>query len=257
MTSGVIDEKARYGLVATNYQLSRPQPPQDLIEWLAAVAPANNFAWDCGAGNGQSSQHLADIFNEVAATDISPDQIATAIQNPRIAYRVAAAECSGLKSHCADLITVAMAAHWFKLDEFYREATRVLKPQGVLAMWAYQEPRSADPKIDCLLQDFSKLTTNHGPSELRLVHNGYKDLPFPPDYYAVVPAKDYAAKGLHTLDTFIRYCRTKSSARAYIEDTGHDAVADLDASLRDVCGAPEQPQAIFWPLALKVARRSP
>ena len=52
-------------------------------------------------------------------------------------YHVTPAEHSDLERESVDLITVAQALHWFDCDAFYAEAKRVLKPDGVLAVWSY------------------------------------------------------------------------------------------------------------------------
>ncbi|GLC77487.1 hypothetical protein PLESTF_001941200 [Pleodorina starrii] len=39
--------------------------------------------------------------------------------------------------HGVDLVTVGQALHWFRLEEFYLECRRILKPSGALAAWTY------------------------------------------------------------------------------------------------------------------------
>lgn len=116
--------------VAADYARFRPGYPAALFDWLAARTPGHDFAWDCGCGNGQASVPLAERYRRVAATDASARQIELAPPQPRIEYRVAPAEASGLPDHSADLVTVAQALHWFDFDRFYTEVERVLKPGG-------------------------------------------------------------------------------------------------------------------------------
>ncbi|MFO8025201.1 class I SAM-dependent methyltransferase [Thiohalophilus sp.] len=52
-----------------------------------------------------------------------------------------------------DLISVAQAAHWFDHARFNREATRLLKPGGVLAIRGYGL-FSISPAIDALINDY-------------------------------------------------------------------------------------------------------
>lgn len=40
-----------------------------------------------------------------------------------------------------DLVTVGMAVHWFDLERFSIEVGRVLRPNGVLALYGYNLPR--------------------------------------------------------------------------------------------------------------------
>ncbi len=48
--------------------------------------------------------------------------IAQAPRDPKIEYRVAEAEDSGIATDSVDLVTVASAIHWFDLSKFYTEA---------------------------------------------------------------------------------------------------------------------------------------
>src|SRR5699024_2347975 len=104
---------------------------------LAALAPARRLAWDCATGNGQAALPLAERFERVVATDASAAQIEHATPHPRVEYRVALAEASGLPDRVADLVTVAQAAHWLDLDRFYGEVRRVAAPGAALALWGY------------------------------------------------------------------------------------------------------------------------
>src|SRR5690349_11550527 len=97
---------------APEYQRYRPHYPDALFAYLARVAPGQTLALDCGTGNGQAATGLAAHFAAVIATDASARQIANAEPHPRVTYRVAPANQSGLADHSVDLITVAQALHW-------------------------------------------------------------------------------------------------------------------------------------------------
>jgi ubiquinone/menaquinone biosynthesis C-methylase UbiE len=101
---------------AEQYASVRPTYPSALFSFLADRAPARHRAWDCGTGNGQAATGLAELFESVEATDASAEQIAHARRHPRVRYRVAPAEASGLPDRSVDLISVAQALHWFDLE---------------------------------------------------------------------------------------------------------------------------------------------
>jgi 2-polyprenyl-3-methyl-5-hydroxy-6-metoxy-1,4-benzoquinol methylase len=61
------------------YAAARPHYPEGLYEFLLSCVSSRARAWDCGAGNGQSSISLVEYFAEVYATDASEQQIANAI----------------------------------------------------------------------------------------------------------------------------------------------------------------------------------
>src|SRR5579864_4097159 len=98
---------------AASYAAFRPTYPRALFEFVAASATGHTLVWDCGTGSGQAALALAEDFERVIATDTSAKQLAQATPHPRIEYRVAPAEASGLSDHAADAVTVAQALHWF------------------------------------------------------------------------------------------------------------------------------------------------
>jgi hypothetical protein len=64
----------------------------------------------------------------VEATDASSEQLRHAMPHPRITYRRAQADASGLETASANVVSVAQALHWLPHDRFYAEVTRVLAP---------------------------------------------------------------------------------------------------------------------------------
>jgi ubiquinone/menaquinone biosynthesis C-methylase UbiE len=108
-----------------------------MFVWLANQCKEHDLAWDCGAGNGQASTELARYFKRVVATDASEAQISQATPHSAVEYCVSPSESSGLDKSCTDIVVVAQALHWFDLASFYAEVRRVLKPDGLLAVWSY------------------------------------------------------------------------------------------------------------------------
>ena len=53
-----------------------------------------------------------------------------------IIIRVGDAENIPLEDNSVDLITCSQAVHWFNFDNFFREVSRVLTPDGVLAVYS-------------------------------------------------------------------------------------------------------------------------
>src|ERR671914_2250230 len=98
---------------AARYAHLRPTYPEELFAFLSTTVASREAAWDCATGNGQAATHLAGYFGQVIATDESAEMIAQAPRDPKISYRVAKAEDSGLEEGSIDLVTVASAIHWF------------------------------------------------------------------------------------------------------------------------------------------------
>jgi ubiquinone/menaquinone biosynthesis C-methylase UbiE len=111
---------------AAQYAHLRPTYPESLFTFFSTTVASREVAWDCATGNGQAATHLARYFGRVIATDESAEMIAQAPRDPKIEYRVAEAEDSGIDAHSVDLVTVASAIHWFDLNKFYTEVPAVL-----------------------------------------------------------------------------------------------------------------------------------
>src|SRR5215470_9845268 len=143
--------KDHFSRLAAQYSAYRPSYPASLFAYLAQCCPEHQVVWDCACGNGQATLGLAEQFDRVIATDASPQQVAAAPSRDNVTYRVARAEDSGIEPSSLDLVTVAQALHWFNLDDFYREVTRVLKPSGILAVWTYGVIHVDDAPADALI----------------------------------------------------------------------------------------------------------
>ncbi|MBF0426494.1 MAG: class I SAM-dependent methyltransferase, partial [Magnetococcales bacterium] len=177
MNEGFTDHFAN---VAAHYVDSRPTYPMELFTWLAEQCHEHTLAWDCGAGSGQASIELARHFERVIATDASAAQIAQAKPHPRIIYRVASAEESGLPTGSVDLITVAQALHWFDFERFFREVQRLLKPAGIFAAWSYGTLTISGTEVNDRVQHFyHHVVGPYWPPERHHVEAGYQTIPFP------------------------------------------------------------------------------
>ncbi len=124
--------------VARLYATRRPTYPAALFAAFSEHSPGHEHVWDCACGNGQASRDLAHHFARVTATDLSVEQIAAAVPDPRIDYRVAPAHQSGLPDQSLDAVMVAAAIHWFAGPAFEQELQRlwpVASEQPVPVTW--------------------------------------------------------------------------------------------------------------------------
>ena len=239
--------------VASGYASHRPRYPDALFDWLAGVAPRREVAWDCAAGSGQATLALAERFERVIATDASEAQIRSAPVHPRVVYRVATAESSGLPGASVDLITVAQAVHWFDFDRFYAEVRRVSAREAVIAVWSYGMHRLGDAAIDALLDHFySGVVGPYWPPERRLIEQEYRTIPFPFDEM-VPPAFEMVETW--TLARMLGYLRTWSAVSRYREAHGADPVIALGRALESLWGSSgDHEKAVRWPVAMRVGR---
>ncbi len=123
---------------AERYARSRPYFHPlviDMIrERLALAAPVGR-ALDVACGTGQSAVALRAIAAAVVGTDVSRPMLAAAPRAAGLRYVVAAAEALPLAEGVFDLLTVALAFHWFERERFLAEARRVLRPEGWLVIY--------------------------------------------------------------------------------------------------------------------------
>lgn len=243
--------KDHFSSRAADYAAYRPGYPAALAEWLAQQAPARERALDCGCGAGQLSALLAEHFAEVVATDASPQQIANAVAHPRVQYRAAPAEASGLPDQSTDLLTVAQAAHWFDLERFYAEARRVLRPDGVLALITYGVTETDGAPGAVVAHMYHQVLPDFWPPERRHVESRYRELYFP---FAELTAPPLAMRADWTLAQTIGYIDTWSAVRQLEQAQGRGPMEDFAGRLAAAWGDPEQRREIRWPLSLRVAR---
>lgn len=237
---------------AADYRRHRPAYPDALFAWLADLAPRRASAWDCATGNGQAALGLVEFFAAVSATDASARQIAAAAPHPRVRYRVAPAEDSGLAAGSVDLITVAQALHWFRFEAFFAEARRVLRPGGVLAAWGYGLMRIA-PAVDGVVERlYRDIVGPHWPPERHYLEAQYRTLPFP---WAEIPVPEFTMTQRWTLAQLLGYLGTWSAVRRYRKQTGRDPLALVGEELGQAWGT-EAARPITWPLYLRVGRQA-
>jgi SAM-dependent methyltransferase len=237
---------------AADYAKARPSYPPELFAWLAQHCQGHDLAWDCGTGNGQAALALTGHFEQVHATDLSAAQIAQAPPHPRIVFRAAPAEASGLPDRSCDLVAVAQALHWFCNDRFYAEVKRVLKPGGLFAAWTYTLLRG-EPELNSAVADFyANVVGPWWPPERRWVDLGYRGMPFP---CTDVVAPEFEIRLDWTLADLLAYVRTWSATQRFINETGgDDPCGALGERLGELWPDPESRKTIIWPIAMRCGR---
>jgi SAM-dependent methyltransferase len=242
-----------FSTFAARYAGFRPHYPVELFDYLATLVPKGSPVWDCACGNGQATLDLAERFDRVFASDASQQQIASATSHPKVEYRVALAEQTGLPDGSVGLITVAQALHWFDLERFYAEAKRVLAAGGVLAAWAYGINQVEGDAVNQIVQDFyANIVGPYWPPERKLVEEGYRTIPFP---FAEIAPPSFRMEAHWTSEQLLGYFSTWSATNRFINATNHNPLPALSSALKQVWTDPASPKLVTWPLSLRVGRR--
>ncbi len=242
--------KDHFSRQADIYLKARPTYPEDLFEYLASISPADELCWDCATGNGQAATSLAKHFKKIIASDGSEKQIANAIKTENVEYRVGTAEESGLENNSIDLIAVATAAHWFNHDLFYKEAIRVAKPNGVLAVWTYSGAKIS-AEIEEVMEWFMyEYLYDYWPDGRWYVRNKYETLPFP---FEPVKTPDFFCRMNWNKQQWLNYVMSWSSYTNYVAKHNADPIDFLLPKLKSLWNDDEIKEVI-WPLHLKCAQ---
>jgi SAM-dependent methyltransferase len=240
-----------YSPFASEYARSRPTYPAELFAHLASLVHRHDVAWDCATGNGQAALGVVEHFDHVIATDVSDEQIAHAAPHPRIEYRVAGSEHSGLDDGSADLVTVASAIHWFDLESFYSEVRRVMRPGGVLAVWTYHVGHMEPPFDDLFARFYRNVLQPYFAPQVRLVDERYEGLTLPGE---TLHARTFHVSAQWDLGRMIAFIKSWSGTQRYLEERGEDPVALIAEELECLWGGREREQMLRWPLYARISR---
>lgn len=206
------DNIKTFNIESEKYARHRPRYPKKFYDFLLKHIYQKNRLWDCACGNGQISIDLVDDFNEIFATDINENQLANAFKHPKISYLSAPAEKTEFPDKYFDLICVAQALHWFNIDAFFKEADRVLKNNGILAIIGYSF-FYVNEQIDQILNNkLHTIIKDYWSEKNRLVIDGFKRIDFP---FKKINSPEFEINLSWKLKDMISYINTWSAVKKY------------------------------------------
>jgi len=126
------------------YHDIRPTPPEAIIKIILSwLGKKPDVVVDVGCGTGISTTIWQDIAAKTIGIEPNDDMRNTATENAKpsnIAFQSGLSNETDLPSNYADVITVSQAFHFMDIDSTLDEFYRVLKKDGVLAIYDFASP---------------------------------------------------------------------------------------------------------------------
>lgn len=119
---------------ASDYANYRPGYPQAALMRILKPDPGGIVVADIGAGTGISSRLFADLGVDVIAIEPNQAMVQAAAPHPRVSYRCAQAEATGLNDSTVECVVCAQSFHWFQPEASLLEFHRILRSDGGLAL---------------------------------------------------------------------------------------------------------------------------
>ncbi|MHB8586734.1 MAG: class I SAM-dependent methyltransferase [Thermoplasmatota archaeon] len=135
-----------FDTLVDDYERHRTGYSADLIARVIAAAPRSKpDILDVGSGTGLAGKDLLPGSGRFVAIDIASRMLA---RNPALEKVLGSAAALPVGDGTFDLITCAQAFHWFAEADALSEFHRVLRPEGVAAIWwKYEEAPNPTTEI--------------------------------------------------------------------------------------------------------------
>lgn len=234
------------------YVKYRPYYPKELYDYLLSLQANRTLAWDCGTGNGQVAQVLANHFEQVIATDLSEKQIAQAKEQANIVYKVCPVEQTPIAAQSVDLITIGQALHWFNWEAFYTEVRRVAQPNAVIAAWTYVL-YEVNERVDAVTYELYEniLGDEYWAKERKLVEQRYASIPFP---FQELTAPQLTMKIEYTFEQLMGYLSSWSGVNQYIKVNGANPLDKIVEPMAEAWGDLTKAKEVSWELYMRVGK---
>jgi ubiquinone/menaquinone biosynthesis C-methylase UbiE len=128
----------------TDYDAARLNLPTSLVKITRRLTglPKADLVIDLGCGTGISTRAWAAEAKQTIGIDPSESMLNMAknYNTPYVTYELGTSDKTGLPSHCADVVTCSSAIHWMEPKSTITEVCRLLKPNGLFAIFSYSWP---------------------------------------------------------------------------------------------------------------------
>jgi SAM-dependent methyltransferase len=229
-TSGASQAYGRFGRLSAVYDAARRGFPRATVAFVVRhLAGRDPLVLDLACGTGISTRQLAESGFTVIGCDIDPLMVRYAVARggPGSRFVIARAEAIPFAGGAFDGVTSFCGYHWFEPARALPEMTRVLRPDGRIAITNIKGG-------DTLYEDFRKLVAQFVGGEL-------------PDHRKTYdPKRDFRAHGLRVLEEHsVREQQTATPPELCMQLQSvsvwnlipEDRLAEARAALAEFCAA--------------------
>ena len=135
------DPARSFATVSDAYDRARPTYPLEAVAWMTGRIPSTVV--EVGAGTGKLTDRLLELGHNVLATDPLDEMLQhLRRRHPDLRVATAPAEAVPVATRTVDTVVAGQAFHWFDTARALREAARMLKPEGRIALvWNHRDER--------------------------------------------------------------------------------------------------------------------
>ena len=127
------ERRLSFGSVAESYDRFRPAVPLSFNQWLGLSR--RKVVLDLAAGTGLATRTM--LASGASLVAVEPDDEMRRVltnRSPELLALSGCAELIPLEEESVDLVVVVSAWHWFEATQTFKEAARVLRDGGTLAV---------------------------------------------------------------------------------------------------------------------------
>ena len=212
---------------AENYDKSRPSYPDELFDDIIAYSNIDEKSniLEIGIGTGQATLPFLTLGCNITAVELGSDlaEYTSAKFSSFDKLNIINADFieADLKSGYYDLIYCATAFHWLPPEEAYRKIKKLLKPNGVLALfWNHPFPNRDDDEVNMASR---RIYDQYRPTDKPIIEFCEKDLEkrksaLEENGFRCAEAKLYKRTRTLTSQEYIALINTYSDHRALPDD---------------------------------------